>query len=150
MVYSQKNRNDLINGAAMSFITFTEKDKVNIKLMDKQHKTMISIVNKIYKDLKAHKIEDILISFEKLIKLLKEHFEYEERLMKETEFEGYYSHKLEHDRMLKKTIDSFQSLKKDKTFLKEEHLVGIKNWFFNHLELSDKKCGAHFVKMGFK
>jgi hemerythrin len=38
---------------------------------------------------KAHKIEDILISFEKLIKLLKEHFEYEERLMKETKFEGH-------------------------------------------------------------
>lgn len=134
----------------MAFIDFTENEKVNIKLIDQQHKKMITIVNKIYRQKNSNNNQIILEYFEKLTQLLKEHFEYEERLMKTTKFEGYYSHKLEHDRFFNKTIKKFDMLKENKECLKEDDLAGIKNWFFNHLELSDKKCGAHFVKMGIK
>src|SRR3989339_892481 len=29
-----------------------------------------------------------------------------------------------------------------------EQLKGIRQWFFNHIELSDKKCGKYFIENG--
>lgn len=134
----------------MEFIEFTNNELVNIKTMDSQHKEMVDIVNKLFSYFQSDNKSDFKKTFNDLLKLLSAHFEYEEKLMKETHFEGYYSHKLEHDRFLRKLNKINLLLSKNKFELDNNFFINTKNWFFNHLELNDKKCGEYFVKMGYK
>lgn len=134
----------------MAFITYSKKEKVNIKVMDKQHKEMTEIINSLYEYLIKKKAREIKSTLKSLSELLIVHFEYEELLMKQTKFQGYYSHKLEHDRFLAKTNKYIDSVLSGKTMLEEDFLLSAKNWFFNHLEINDKKCGAYFVEQGIK
>lgn len=132
------------------FLIFKEEEKVNIELIDNQHLKMSSIINNIYQSIHIKNYEEVLSQFIQLLNLLKTHFEYEESLMKETKFSGYYSHKLEHDRFYRKVEAIVHNLKTTNSLLSNEELNSIKNWFHNHIEISDKKCGVHFVAMGIK
>lgn len=132
----------------MDFLTFTESETVKICLMDEQHEQMTHIINKLYSAFIFKKNRLVQTQLKILTSHLRIHFDYEEALMKETFFDGYYSHKLEHDRFYKKVEAIWQSyVKKDPTLTLEE-LYNLKSWFFNHIEISDRKCGEHFAKNG--
>ena len=132
------------------FVTYTSNEKVQIRHIDKQHENMCQIINKIYNAREKNKYSVVGTQLRKFLDLLKLHFAYEEDLMKQTKFTGYITHKLEHDRVLKK-IEAIAILyPKDASILTIEILDGLKNWFYNHLEISDRKCGEHFVAMGIK
>lgn len=130
----------------MKFVTFTENEKINISSLDKEHVALADALNKIYSSFTLKKKRDLKTQIGSLLKLLRQHFDNEEKLMKETNFFGYYSHKLEHDRFYKK-IDDFAM---NKLTLTSSEFENLRNWFYNHIEISDKKCGEHFVKMGIK
>ncbi|MCX7875959.1 MAG: hemerythrin family protein [Melioribacteraceae bacterium] len=134
----------------MSFIKFTKEEKTNFALIDKQHKHFVDLVNKLYSSSINFKFDDTDKLFNQLIEYLSFHFKTEEQLMQETKFEGYYSHKLEHDRFLRKLNKIYNSFIKNKFELDKDFFLTLKNWFKNHLELNDKKMGNHFVKMGIK
>jgi hemerythrin len=132
------------------FVTFTEKERVNISLIDKHHEEMSHIISKIYKAFETKKSIAVKTQLGKLLEILKTHFDYEEDMMKKTKFSGYISHKLEHDRFYRKISTIAISFPKDESALTIEELNNIKSWFHNHIEISDKKCGDYFVAKGIK
>ncbi|KAF0151732.1 MAG: hemerythrin [Ignavibacteria bacterium] len=132
----------------MVFVTFTEAEKVKNCLMDEQHKQMTHIINKIYTAFILKKNRTLQSQLRILVGHLRSHFDYEETLMQQTQFEGYYSHKLEHDRFYCKVEGIWQSYVDKNPKLTLEELYNVKSWFFNHIEINDKKCGEHFAKNG--
>lgn len=132
----------------MDFVTFTHAEEIKICLMDEQHEQMTHIINKIYTAFILKKNRTVQSQLRILVGHLRNHFNYEEDLMKQTQFEGYYSHKLEHDRFYRKVESIWQSYVDKKPKLTLEELYNVKSWFFNHIEISDKKCGEHFAKKG--
>ncbi|MFA7229451.1 MAG: hemerythrin domain-containing protein, partial [Melioribacteraceae bacterium] len=69
------------------------------------------------------------------------HFRNEEKLMKENTFPGYYTHKLEHDRFYLQLTDLTNGFIEGARPFGTEQLTSIKQWFFNHIEINDRKCG---------
>lgn len=134
----------------MAFIQFTNQDKVNVKLIDKQHQSMVKIINKIHSNLEKEHQYNCTSDMQNLIDEIEIHFETEERLMKENNFMGYYSHKLEHDRFFNQVTKNFDLIKKGNPEILLEQLSSIKRWFYNHLDLSDKKCGTFLNSIGIK
>ncbi|MEW6654547.1 MAG: hemerythrin family protein [Bacteroidota bacterium] len=132
----------------MNFVTFTKAEEVKICMMDKQHEQMTHIINKIYSAFILKKNRTVQAQLKILVGHLRNHFDYEEGLMKQTKFQGYYSHKLEHDRFYKKIEAIWQSYVDKDPKLTLEELYNVKSWFYNHIEISDKKCGEHFAKSG--
>jgi hemerythrin-like metal-binding protein len=132
----------------MDFLTFSKTEEIKICLMDEQHEQISHIINKIYSAFILKKNSMVLAQLKILVSHLRNHFDYEEELMKKTLFKGYYSHKLEHDRFFKKVEDILLSYVKKNPILTLEELYNVKSWFFNHIEISDKKCGEHFAKNG--
>ncbi len=135
---------------AMKDIVITCNEKLNILQLDEQHSQLADIMSTMFAafDSQNHKV--VRASFKKLVALIRIHFDTEERLMKETKFLGYISHKLEHDRFFNKTSLLYNTYCKDISTITQDKMEGLKNWFFNHIEINDKKCGAHFVKQGIK
>ncbi|OGU68586.1 MAG: hypothetical protein A2499_05675 [Stygiobacter sp. RIFOXYC12_FULL_38_8] len=134
----------------MDFLTFTADEEVKISLMDEQHEQMTHVINKIYTAFILKKSRTVHSQLKILLALLRKHFDYEEGLMKQTKFEGYYSHKLEHDRFFRKVESIFSSYVAKKPILTLEGLEDVKNWFYNHIEIKDKICGGHFARNGIK
>lgn len=134
--------------SAMNFIVITKNDLIGVNTIDEQHQSMAVLVNKLYdKIISADKkiIQNYLYKFLEVVEV---HFETEENLMRSTKFSGYISHKLEHDRFYKQILTSTDRFSKGLETIGLEQLKGIKRWFFNHIELSDKKCGKYFIENG--
>ncbi|MCK9280996.1 MAG: hemerythrin family protein [Melioribacteraceae bacterium] len=132
----------------MKFIEFTEEASCSFEEIDNQHIKMIDIVNNMYNSILINDKEKVLKQFDELISDLSAHFEYEEAIMKETKFQGYISHKLEHDRVLKHTKDDALDFKNGKINFGTENMKSFKTWFYNHLDFNDKKLGKFLAEKG--
>lgn len=135
-------------GAAMNFIELTKNDLIGINSIDEQHQSMAVLVNKLYDKIISADKKMIKNYLYKFLEVVEVHFETEENLMRSTKFSGYISHKLEHDRFYKQILTSTDRFSKGLETIEIEQLKGIRQWFFNHLELSDKKCGKYFIENG--
>jgi len=126
-----------------------EKDHyVSIEIIDEQHKAIVDQINSIYKSILILDKKSVLIKLKLLLEKLEIHFETEERLMKETQYLSYFSHKLEHDRFYNQILKKTEQYSIGAEQMGTEQLKGIKNWFFNHIELNDRKCGKYLSERG--
>lgn len=132
----------------MNFIEITKNELIGVISIDEQHQSMALLVNKLYDKILTADKKMIKNYLYKLLEVVEVHFENEENLMRSTKFPGYFSHKLEHDRFYKQMLSSTDRFSKGLETIGIEQLKGIRQWFFNHLELSDKKCGKYFIENG--
>jgi len=122
----------------MILMKFDKAQEIGIRQIDIQHKAIIDNVNHIYK-IKDKEKSEVVESFNALVEKLKEHFEHEEKLMKENKVVNFISHKLEHDRALSKYSNYFNTFKSSMGKFDPEILFSLKSWLENHLEKKDKK-----------
>jgi hemerythrin len=122
----------------MALIKFGKDKKIGIKIFDEQHKEIIQTVNHLF-EIKESPKEEVIKSFDKLLVQLKNHFESEEKFMKDKKIIQYISHKLEHDRALQKYSDYFRTLRSSKSKFDPEILISLKNWLDSHLIKKDSK-----------
>jgi hemerythrin len=132
----------------MSFIDWTENERLNIGIIDEQHKDAAELLNELHETLGSNRtfLEKNLV--QRMLKHFREHFDTEERLMKESKFPFFISHKMEHDRFYNKIDTFYRKLEQDEERVTLELLNSIKTWLFNHLEINDKKCTKFFVEKG--
>jgi len=134
----------------MNLIEWSEGSKVNIKIIDMQHQQMVNTVNELYSFLGAQKIEATKYLVKKLVNDTKVHFDTEDKLMKESKFVSYISHKLEHDRFEKDINSFYNGFIKGEIEVNLEFLKTIKRWFFNHIEINDRKLAVHINSLDYK
>lgn len=132
----------------MPFVEFGESEKVHIESIDLQHQSIVKLINKLHSEFSSSKKSSVISTLQSLIDELEIHFENEERYMKEFNYPGYISHKLEHDRIYNQIINTADKLKKEGQFITLEQLEGLRRWFFNHLDFNDKKCGEFLRSKG--
>jgi len=91
------------------------------------------------------------------ISLLKEfyqlnvdHFVNEENLMKQYKTFNYFSHKAQHDRLLRILRELLRDFEENKIGLSEQMLYLFHDWMINHFKFHDKKMGKELVEKGAK
>ncbi|RPH31051.1 MAG: hemerythrin [Bacteroidales bacterium] len=135
----------------MAFLNWTESLSVKINSIDEQHKKLIELINGFYEQV-SHRTNDENISI--LLKGMKDytqmHFDYEEKYMKQFNYPDYPSHKKEHDFFISKVAEVEEKVKKGKVVLSFEITSFLKDWIKNHIQGSDKKYTAFFIKNGIK
>ncbi len=129
----------------MTFIEWNKNTLVDVEKIDNQHKEMVDIINELYDSMSIISKERVVELFHGLLEDLKYHFFTEEDYMKKYKYPGYISHKLEHDRFIRNFAEYIIKLENDEVKFDVDILNSFKNWFTNHLELNDKKCGK-FIK----
>jgi hemerythrin len=134
----------------MNFIEITNNELTNVHEIDLQHNEIVNVVNTIHEALLFNNFSTVANQFKTLVELFENHFEYEETLMKRNNFQGYFTHKLEHDRFYKQLLESTCNYSNRTGEVGSEIVNRIKRWLFNHIELNDKKCGVFFNSIGIK
>ena len=132
----------------MKFMEVTQTDMVHVEQIDNQHIRLADDLNSIYDSVMACDKKKTFQLLNELIEHLEEHFTTEEKMMKEYRFSGYISHKLEHDRFYNQILKTTEKYGNDKEAFGLEQLKGVKKWFFNHIELNDRKCADYFIEKG--
>jgi len=92
-----------------SFIVWSKKYSVGNYAFDTQHMIIASILNNLYKEIKANKhISDVGDYFELLDRYIVVHFEAEEKYMRDTQYKGIKAHIKAHDDF-KKIFENFKN-----------------------------------------
>jgi hemerythrin len=133
----------------MSYLEFKDEELVGIQSIDHEHKKISDIINLIHGAILDGNKTLIILQFHEFLEALDTHFKNEERLMKETNFLGYISHKLEHDRFYNQMKDLVDNFTKGKSAIGLEQLKGVRRWFYNHIEINDRKCAKHLSEKGY-
>jgi hemerythrin len=132
-------------------IEWNDKYSVNISLIDEQHKKLFEILNKAIIAKKHSKVtKDILGILDEMTEYALEHFEIEERYMKEFHFPEYQTHRKEHIDFANDTIDYKNRVVGGDFQILNEILDYLKQWLVNHIQVSDRKYIDCFQKNGLK
>ncbi|GBD91000.1 bacteriohemerythrin [bacterium BMS3Abin04] len=135
----------------MKILPWHKDYSVNISIIDKQHKNANAIVNDLFDAAQKKNYKEIKKLMKEFIKELQEHFDTEEKLMKEYNDLNFFSHKLEHDRVMRKYEKINDQIQKKKyPNITPEFFESFERWFKNHLLFKDYKLGAFLKKKGVK
>ncbi len=134
----------------MSFLDWGDEFLTGIKSVDNEHLKAVGVINQLYElrdtNERSHMAELLNVLYDET----KAHFENEERLMKEYKIFNYFSHKSQHDRLLrilKNFISEFENNNKE---LSVQFLVLLHDWMINHFKFHDGKMGRELVEKGAK
>ncbi len=122
----------------MSFLSWKDEDVLGIEIIDKQHKTILDLTNKLYELNNFSHISEAKMVMRNIVEELNIHFDTENQLMRNNNVFDI-SHKLEHDRYLEKVRKFNNNLQKDQFTIIADYLSSFRNWFHNHLIINDRK-----------
>lgn len=133
----------------MDFIEWDESLSVGVSVFDKEHKQLISLVNKLNQALSAgsakKSMEDILQS---LVKYTKIHFRHEEEYMTLYDYPEYLKHKQEHDELTAQVLDFAERYQAGKVSFSLELMNFLKDWLTKHIMGTDMKYREFFQGKG--
>ena len=120
------------------YIVWTEKNNLNIPIIDEQHRGIVSIINSLHYFIKQG------LGFQALLPtiIIKEqysiiHFEAEQLLLKNYGYPDYDNHVLLHSH-LRNNISAIKA----RSFINTDSDAAVnflKSWWVNHINIEDKK-----------
>ncbi len=132
----------------MEFLTFSDEELVSVKDIDDQHKKIAMIISDLHQSIAVDNRELQRHLLKNLVDATKSHFDTEENYMKQFSFIHYYSHKLEHDKFLNKVKKFKDDWEEGNEQVNLVFLNSCKKWFFNHIEMNDRKTGKFLKEQG--
>lgn len=130
-------------------IEWSDDYKVNIAQIDKEHKELISMLDKLYSSYQRREDNKVIGGIlNKLIDYTASHFAYEERIMVEYDYPDYQKHKQEHEKLVGKVLEFKELFVQGKAKVDATLMEFLKNWLKNHILKTDMKYGPFFNKHG--
>jgi len=124
----------------MAFYEWKDNFSVGISEMDEQHKKMVGILNRLYEAMKAGKAsKELTAIIDEMIDYTKYHFGSEEKLMEKFSYSGLAAQKEEHATFVKKSLEFQDQVASGKLAVSIEVMNFLKDWWTNHILVSDKK-----------
>lgn len=133
----------------MPYFEWKENYSVGVKEMDKQHKILIDIINKLYEAMKIGKgSTEIGPIIDEMVNYTKYHFESEEKLMTTHGYPGLLHQKGEHKAFTSRAIDYQTQVRSGKVSMTIEVMNFLKDWLLNHILVNDMKYSKFFADKG--
>ncbi len=123
------------------FLQWNEELSVNIGKIDSQHKTIVGMINDLYRLMETNDDKGKVRIINGMVEYVANHFRTEEALMKTHSYPEYEMHKKEHDQLTKEVLGFQKDLNEGKTILSYDLLDFLKNWLSEHILGTDKKYG---------
>lgn len=133
----------------MAYMAWDEKYSVGVKEIDFQHQKLIELVNNLHEAMKQGKGKDMMSKvLQTLIDYTASHFGTEEKYMTEFKYPQFSSHKLEHEKFVKKVLDFQNDYNSGKLAITLDVMTFLKDWLVSHIQGTDKKFGPFFNEKG--
>ena len=131
-------------------VTWNNTLSCGIKIVDDQHKGLVSLVNDLFNhvtgdDREEHEYFNKIIH--EMVDYVKVHFATEEKIMIATKFDGYAEHKKAHDKFVLNTVDNIKDYQAGKKLSLSAFTKFLKDWILSHIAVMDKQYFHYFVKI---
>jgi len=143
----------------MAYFKWDQSYSVNVAEMDRQHKQLVNLINRMYEAIEQGRQGNPLTSairemeaqghvINELVKYTSYHFSTEEKHMLNYDYPEYDLHKREHDKFIDR-IESFKRTLHDGEGVHSSEIVEfLKKWLTGHIMGLDKKYGPYFNDRG--
>lgn len=126
----------------MPFITWTTKNKINIPMIDDQHKMLFDLLNRLHSAVSAgHEQGAIGTILDELIDYTVYHFNTEEEIFQQHEFPMLEEHQKEHNHLTQQALDLQTQFKKGSATISFEILDFLHDWLMDHTAGLDMEFG---------
>ena len=133
----------------MPIVTWIDEYNINVEEIDLQHKRLLELVNNLHASVEAcidkETLKEMLVQ---LVDFTREHFETEEKLMKEHDYPEFKKHHKEHKILLKHMNELVRMVSKGKspTFYSDYDVST--DWALLHISEQDKQMGEFLNSKG--
>lgn len=133
----------------MAVIGWKSIYETGIVALDNEHRSLIQEINRLYEAVRDKQGEAVLVDILTMLeKYTVDHFQHEEKLMKEYHYPDLVGHQKIHQEL----IDEIQEFKKKNTSgaenLARELLTFLRVWVLEHILKIDKEYGAFLESRG--
>jgi len=130
-------------------IVFDNSIRLGLHEIDKQHEKLVGLINELHKIMKLRlgnkRAADIL---NELVEYTVTHFGYEEKIMKEYNYEDSVEHSRKHVELIAKVGDFQKQFNQGNAMLTMDLMDFLKDWLVNHIQGTDKKYAPFFKSKG--
>jgi hemerythrin len=127
-----------IGGSLMSFMTWSDKYKLNLGIVDEQHENLFELVNQLYDSVVKGEEQNALgLILENLINYTVYHFETEEELFELFNYPKLEEHKKEHNDLANQVLDLQQRFLDHEITITYDILDFLNEWLKDHTTHSD-------------
>lgn len=135
----------------MDFIEWNDNFSVNVEELDKQHREMIGIINRLLNSIADEKNDEIVDDIlNKLTDFIMTHFETEEHYFDKFNYSKSSDHKAEHRDFAEKVLEFKKKFEEGRESLHLEVTNFLMNWLLNHLLISDREYIECFNENGLR
>jgi hemerythrin-like metal-binding protein len=121
-------------------IEWDQSLSVNIRVIDKQHKKLIELLNELYAHAQKNATTEVLRPvFEQLLEYTVYHFDTEEAYFRKFKYPGYEEHRKEHEILKGQVLDFKKAFDEGSQTMTYELLDFLRKWLVNHILGTDKK-----------
>jgi hemerythrin len=118
-----------------------EQYGTTVTVCDDQHKELFNRVNALNDAVSNGARAEIGNTLDHLISYVVEHFESEERLMEQHDYEGLDAHRKEHSQLVQTCTDLQSKFHDGDADVEDETMSFIKNWLDHHIPVIDRSYG---------
>lgn len=134
----------LLNAGGESFLApllcWNEKFSVGIDEIDRQHKQLMNLINNIDEEIsKGGSYAQFAPIVEELVSYTRQHFAYEEKLLKANQCPDFEQHQQSHLLLYKEILDWQKKVQNCNQTQLKELMTMLKLWFPSHILIADKK-----------
>jgi hemerythrin len=135
----------------MPLLKWDQSFSVEVEELDKQHRKLFSIINKLYDSFEGKKAQTLLNGILNDLKKYGElHFLTEERYFDKFNYPESLEHKKEHNNYRKQILEFNLDTTKDKTDVITKLMVFLNEWWADHVMRTDKRYIMFFHKHGLR
>jgi hemerythrin len=129
-------------GGIMVLIKWSPSLSVRIDEMDKQHQTLLEIMNRLHESISAGNWKESSTTIiGEMVDYTRRHFSAEEQLMEKFRFPQLSGHKTEHAKFTEEVLTFQRRLQSGQTVSAYEILSFLRQWLLTHIQESDTKYG---------
>jgi len=125
----------------MEIVSWGVKYTTGIASIDKQHKELVDLTNKLYQAC-LNRNEDVDTAFRtamsRLVEYVRYHFSDEQVLLERIKFPNHIEHKKAHEDLIKEILEASKNYSAGKKFVPNHFVRTLKDWIFGHIAVSDK------------
>jgi len=136
------------------FINWRDEWLLGIDALDNQHKVLSDGINQLVQACHQYSESEsgdkqqqrtvLGELMDGLYKNTRDHFRFEEAMMKKAAYPGYASHAYEHAMLLAELKSTFSGrLESDSCYMDPEILKALKSWFIGHVSHSDREFATY-------
>lgn len=130
-------------------IIWSDHYNIEIDYLDKEHKKLFEILNRLISDYVSKPLKIINDSFYELFHYEEEHFQLEEEFMEKINYPEFQRHKKQHNKFKKRIAYMCDELtcNANPHSAREELLAYLREWFEFHILGEDMKYAAFYKKL---